>query len=220
MFEMASTTHTIRPSFHPAPDSEESPQIQEIIKALNLLPHIEGGFFAETDRAPDVVPSPFGSAKSSTSDLAPQRPGFDPNVRNSSTTIFYLLTPNGPQGGFHRNKGRTVHTLHRGRGKYVLIHADEDGAEKRIETFIVGQNVAAGEKLQWIVEGGKYKASYLLPDEEHGKDSMGLLISETVVPGFEYCDHDFLSPQGLKELVGSDKAEELSWLLSPLGKES
>lgn len=216
---MASTTKTIKPSFRPTPDSEESPQIQKIIKALNLLPHIEGGFFAETDRAPDVVPSPFGSDKSSTSDLAPQRPGFDPNVRNSSTTIFYLLTPNGPQGGFHRNKGRTVHTLHRGRGKYVLIHANEDGSEKRIETFTVGQNVAAGEKLQWIVDGGKYKASYLLPDEEHGKDSTGLLISETVVPGFEYCDHDFLSPQGLKDLVGSENAEELSWLLSPLGKQ-
>ncbi|RAL65889.1 hypothetical protein DID88_005552 [Monilinia fructigena] len=102
--------------------------------------------------------------------------------------------------------------------RYVLIHANEEGTEKRIETFIVGQNVAAGERLQWIVEGGKYKASYLLPDEEGGKDSQGLLISETVVPGFEYCDHDFLSPEGLKKLVGSEKAEELKWLLSPLAK--
>jgi hypothetical protein len=39
-----------------------------------------------------------------------------------------------------------------------------------------------------------------------------------VVPGFEFCDHDFLSPGGLRELLGSEKAEELSWLLSPLGK--
>ncbi|KAI9642032.1 hypothetical protein NHQ30_009903 [Ciborinia camelliae] len=215
---MDSNYQTPKPSFIPSPESDSSPQIQEVIKKLSLLPHIEGGFFAETDRAPDVIPSPFGSDKSSTSDLAPQRPGFDPTVRNSSSSIFYLLTPNGPQGGFHRNKGRTIHTLHRGRGRYVLIHADEEGEEKRIETFIVGQNVAAGEKLQWIVDGGKYKASYLLPDEEGGTDSQGLLISETVVPGFEYCDHDFLSPWGLKELVGSGKAEELSWLISPLGK--
>jgi len=34
-----------------------------------------------------------------------------------------------------------------------------------------------------------------LPDEEGGKESQGLLISETVVPGFEFCDHDFLSLQ-------------------------
>ncbi|TEY39252.1 hypothetical protein BOTCAL_0463g00030 [Botryotinia calthae] len=215
---MASIDQSFKPSFYPSLEPDSSPHIQEVIKALNLLPHIEGGFFAETDRASDVVPSPFDSVKSSTTDLAPQRPGFDPTVRNSSTSIFYLLTPHGPQGGFHRNKGRTVHTLHRGRGRYVLIHADEEGSEKRIESFIVGQNVAAGEKLQWIVDGGKYKASYLLPDDEGGIDSEGLLISETVVPGFEYCDHDFLSPEGLKELVTSEKAEELSWLLSPLGK--
>ncbi|CZR59853.1 related to DUF985 domain protein [Phialocephala subalpina] len=205
------------PSFHASSDAPERASIQSLIKALSLEPHIEGGFFKETDRAPETVPSPFPSSKSSTSALAPQRPGFTPGLRNSSTTIFYLLTENGPQGGFHRNKGRTVHTLHRGRGRYVIIHADEEGSQKRIETFVVGQNVEKGERLQWIVEGGKFKASFLLPDEENGKESRGLLISEVVVPGFEYCDHDFLAPEHLKELVGSTKAEELSWLLSPLG---
>jgi predicted cupin superfamily sugar epimerase len=210
----------ILPTFTPSPGTQESLQIQSLIHSLNLQPHIEGGYFVETDRAANKTPSPFPSQKSSTTDLAPQRPGFDPAVRNSSTTIFYLLTPGGPQGGFHRNKARTVHTLHRGRGRYVIIHADEEGREKRIETFTVGHNVAEGERLQWIVEGGKYKASYLLPDEACQESSYGLLISETVVPGFEYCDHDFLSARGLEELVGPAKAEELKWLLSPLGKEN
>jgi predicted cupin superfamily sugar epimerase len=209
----------LRPSFTPSPNAQASPHIQELISKLELEPHIEGGFFKETDRAPDTVPSPFPFEKSPTSDLAPKRLGFDPKVRNSSTTIFYLLTPNGPQGGFHRNKGRTIHTLHQGRGRYVLIHADENGEQKRIETFVVGHNIAKGEKLQWIVEGGKYKASFLLPDEEDGSESRGLLISETVVPGFEFQDHDFLSPTSLKELLGSEQAKELSWLLSPIGKE-
>lgn len=211
---------TITPSFIPSPDTNESAEILSLVTSLNLMPHIEGGYFVETDRARDTTPSPFPSEKSSTSELAPQRPGFDPSVRNSSTTIFYLLTPAGPQGGFHRNKARTVHTLHKGRGRYVIIHADEEGEEKRIETFTVGHNVAKGERLQWIVEGGKFKASYLLPDQVGGDSSQGLLISETVVPGFEYCDHDFLSPRGLEELVGAAKAEGLKWLLSPLGKEN
>jgi len=209
----------LRPSFAPSPDSKEPPHLQNLIDALELEPHIEGGFFKETDRAPETITSPYPSEKSSTSELAPKRPGFDPRVRNFSTTIFYLLTPHGPQGGFHRNKARTVHTLHRGRGRYVIIHADDAGKEKRVETFVVGPNVSRGEKLQWIVEGGKYKASFLLPDEENGTESQGLLISETVVPGFEFCDHDFLSPVRLKELLSSEKAEELGWLLSPLGKE-
>jgi predicted cupin superfamily sugar epimerase len=208
----------IHSSFNPSPDTPPPAHLQSIIKSLNLEPHIEGGFFAETDRAQEKVPSPFPSSKSSTTDLAPQRPGFDPKVRNASTTIFYLLTPQGPQGGFHRNLGRTVHTLHRGRGTYVLIHADEEGSPKRVESFIVGPNVEKGERLQWIVEGGKYKASFLLPDEQGGEESEnGLLISETVVPGFEYCDHDFLSLEGLSGLLGKEKAGELEWLLSPLG---
>ncbi|TAQ88316.1 hypothetical protein B7494_g3365 [Chlorociboria aeruginascens] len=214
---MASTS-SLKPSFNPSPHVAEPPNIQKLIGQLELLPHIEGGYFVETDRASDTVPTPFLFNKSSTLELAPQRPGFDPAVRNSSTSIFYLLTPSGPQGGFHRNKGRTVHTLHRGRGRYVVIHANEEGEDKRIETFVVGQDVTKGEKLQWIVEGGKYKASYLLPDDENGTESQGLLISETVIPGFEYCDHDFLSSEDLKVLVGSEKAKQLEWLLSPLGK--
>lgn len=84
---------------------------------------------------------------------------------------------------------------------------------------MVGPNVKKGERLQWIVEGGKFKASFLLPDVDGGDGSEGLLISETVVPGFEFCDHDFLSAQGLRELVGDEKGRELDWLLSPLGRE-
>lgn len=112
-----------------------------------------------------------------------------------------------------------MHTLHKGRGRYVLIHADEPGSPSRIDTFVVGHDVAAGERLQWIVEGGKYKASFLLPDKDDGQDSEGLLISETVVPGFEFCDHDFLTmdgakgEKGLKGLVGEARAAELEWLL-------
>lgn len=206
----------LKPSFNPTSSSKEPPAIENLIENLKLQPHIEGGYFAETDRAHDTVPSPFPQKKSSTIDLAPQRPGYVPGVRNSSTTIFYLLTPSGPQGGFHRNLGRTVHTLHRGRGRYVIIHADEEGEKKRVEIFVVGPNVEKGERLQWIVDGGKYKASFLLPDEEGGTGSSGLLISETVVPGFEFADHDFLSPEGLKDLVGVEQAETMHWLLSPL----
>ena len=67
-----------------------------------------------------------------------------------------------------------VHTLISGRGRYVLIHADEPGTKKRIETFVVGTDVTKGEKSVWIVEGGKYKASFLLD----GAEGERLLISE------------------------------------------
>ncbi|KAF3760753.1 hypothetical protein M406DRAFT_358328 [Cryphonectria parasitica EP155] len=201
----------IKPFFEvaPGPAAPEPSRIASIIASLNMLPHIEGGYFVETDRDPLLIPSPFplDPASEKTLSLVPQRPGFDPKVRNASTSIFYLLTPRSPQGNFHRNRARTVHTLHKGRGRYVLIH--EGG---RIETFVVGPDVASGERLQWIVEGGIYKASFLLPDVEGAQGSEeGLLISETVVPGFEYCDHDFLTRAGLTELLGESTAKTLEW---------
>ena len=158
----------------------ESPVAKQIIDTLSLQPHPEGGFFVETDRDQLRVANPFE--------------GHEPNdsTRCASTSIFYLLTPGSSKGSFHRNKGRTVHTLHKGRGRYVIIHADEagKGQKARIETFIVGQNIDAGEKLQWIVEGGKYKASYLLPDGQPKTDedlgSNGLLISEVCFPMFSW----------------------------------
>jgi predicted cupin superfamily sugar epimerase len=159
----------ITPSFH-ASSNPEAPSLQKVIDALGLQPHVEGGYFVETDRDPLTIPSPF-----------------DPSGkerRSASTTIYYLITPKTPQGAWHRNKGRTVHTLHWGRGQYVLIHADEHTEKKRIETFIVGKDVTKGEKLQWIVEGGKYKASFLLPDvEDKAGNSNGLLISEVSLFG-------------------------------------
>lgn len=115
----------------------------------------------------------------------------------------------------------------------MIIHADEVAAENcpggygdagvseenrwigkaRVEVFTVGQNVLKGEKLQWIVDGGKYKTSFLLPDEEGDEGSEGLLISETVVPGFEYSDHDFMKKERLEALVTEEEAAELGWML-------
>lgn len=191
----------------------EPAHLATLIKTLNLQQHIEGGYYAETDRDPTLVPNPFLSAAAAanpheqttfytstgavTADLSNKLSDGDDSLeggekdkkRHASTSIFYLLTPASPMGAFHRNRGRTVHTLHRGRGRYVVIHADEvmpaydthygirDKA--RVETFVVGQDVEKGERLQWIVNGGKYKSSFLLPIEgEEGNESEGLLISE------------------------------------------
>ena len=61
--------------------------------------------------------------------------------------------------------------------------------------------------MLWVVEGGggKYKGSYLLPGGEDGEE--GLLICETVVPGFEVGDHDFFDG-GEVEGVGGGGAGE------------
>ncbi|KAI8931512.1 hypothetical protein NX059_011172 [Plenodomus lindquistii] len=236
---LSSSSSSSSSSSAPPKEESESRQTRNLIHALNMTPHIEGGYFAEIDRNPHVIPNPFLSDHDSSSTTAEEaRTAQTPlsgndNIRNASTSIYYLLTPDRPQGHFHRNKGRTVHTVIQGRGRYVIIHADDEGEAgegegemKRIETFVVGTDVSKGERMVWIVEGGKYKASFLLDGSGEGEgdgDGTGegngnreedrLLISETVIPGFEYSDHDFLTLEKFKTLVSRDQADELEWLV-------
>ncbi|GME78131.1 unnamed protein product [Ambrosiozyma monospora] len=110
------------------------------------------------------------------------------------------------------NEARIIHILQKGRGQYVLVYPDGT-----IKSFVVGFNTDKGEVNQWVVPGGVYKASFLLPLDSDDKDDESckdhLLISEVVVPGFEYDGHTFARKDDLVKLVGNDKAEELRWLL-------
>ncbi|KAH6899919.1 RmlC-like cupin domain-containing protein [Thelonectria olida] len=203
---------SLKPIYSPSL-APESSQTESLIQALSLLPHIEGGYFSQTDEAPTTIPSPYPEDPLSAETISLSggpRPGFDAALRRLSTTIFYLLTHRRPLGRFHRNRSRIIHTLHRGRGRYVLLHPDG-----RVETFVVGHAVERGEKLQWVVEGGVWKASYLLDtddNENNLKEPQGLLISETVVPGFEFADHEFLSERRLGEMLPKEQAVALAWL--------
>jgi predicted cupin superfamily sugar epimerase len=179
--------------YNPKQPTPESPTAQKLIKHLSLQPHIEGGYFVELDRDPLTIPNPFPSVPAPPNQTAAKPFSGDESIRNASTSIFYYLSRGRPQGCFHRNKGRTVHTLVRGRGRYVLVHADEEGEEKmnkkkkRVETFLVGKDVEQGERMVWVVEGGKYKASFLVEgDGEEGEE--GLLISEVCSHSFPHFD--------------------------------
>lgn len=160
---------------------------EALIAALSLSPHPEGGFYCRNHENPLNVPNPFQSTSA---------PGDA--TRLASTSIHYLLTSSSPTGHFHRNKALTYHLHHRGRGRYRLIH--EGG---RIEEILVGPDVERGEKIAWVVEGGVWKSSCL-----EGDDEPLLLISEVVVPGFEFRDHEFLGWEEMVRLVGAERARE------------
>lgn len=40
------------------------------------------------------------------------------------------------------------------------------------------------------------------------------MISETVVPGFEFEDHDFMKADRMKALVTAEQAKEMNWMLN------
>ncbi|RDX41629.1 hypothetical protein OH76DRAFT_1364234 [Lentinus brumalis] len=162
----------------------------ELVKTLKLMKHPEGGYFVETDRQSDQVPSPFAGQA----------------LRPLATSIYYLLTPDEPNGVIHMNKSATMHVLHQGRAEYTLI---TPGSPPKV----MGPNIHAGEVLQLLVPTGVWKMSRLLEEDlvsastESSKDHCGCLITEVVFPGFAWEDHGFLTKEGLEEIFGVDAPE-------------
>ncbi|EHN00978.1 YML079W-like protein [Saccharomyces cerevisiae x Saccharomyces kudriavzevii VIN7] len=184
-------------SFVRVPAPEPPTSLQQLIHDWQLIKHREGGYFKETDRSPSTMelekPQKGDSSKTETV------------IRNQSTLIYYLLTPDSPIGKFHKNINRITHVLQRGKGQYVLVYPDG-----QVKSFRVGFDYKIGEVSQWVVPGGVFKASFLVPNEEFHN---GLLISEVVVPGFDFEDHTFMKGEDeLKTIVGPEKAAELAFL--------
>ncbi|KAJ6590509.1 RmlC-like cupin domain-containing protein [Mycena vulgaris] len=164
-----------------------SPTLNPLVKQLGLLKHPEGGYFLETDRQPDEVPSPFQT---------------DGGLRSLATAIYYLLDYDSPSGVIHMNKSVTYHVLHQGRVEYTLI---TPGSPPTVEKKVMGTGV--GEMRQLLVGTGVWKMSRLLPADlaeaktEEEKRNLGCLITEVVVPGFYWEDHKFLKNGELLDLL-------------------
>jgi len=106
-------------------------QADEIIAALDLKPHPEGGHFRETFR--DVP---------------------DSNGRAFSTAIYYLLKA-GERSHWHRVDA--VETWHWHTGHPLALSLSRDG--RTAERRILGSNLAKGERPQIIVPKGCWQAA-------------------------------------------------------------
>ncbi|KAF6744005.1 RmlC-like cupin domain-containing protein [Ephemerocybe angulata] len=166
-----------------------------LIASLELEKHPEGGYFKVTDVQDKKVPSPFA--------------GDAPRLL--ATTIYYLLSHDRPKGFIHMNKSLIYHALHQGRAQYTLITPSSvPGQPPKIEKHIIGPNEAAGENRFLLVGTGVWKMSQLLDEDtesattEEAKDKVNCLITEVVVPGFDWEDHNYLTKEGLEELFAGD----------------
>jgi predicted cupin superfamily sugar epimerase len=109
-----------------------------------------------------------------------------------------MLTDDEPKGYLHRNLSPIVHFFHGGAPMtYWLL--DETG---RVVRHVLGPNLATGETLQLVVPGGTWKCSELHPGGSYG------LLSESVMPGFEYDDSQIASRNEFPVL--SPHAQELA----------
>lgn len=146
-----------------AADDSAAPSAGELIEALGLSGHVEGGFFRRTYEAQDTP-----------------RISTAGGERFSMTSIYYLLTQEGPVGHMHRNRSDIVHYFHLGDPiDYFMLHPDG-----RLEQVTMGPDPTRGHRLQLTVPGGIWKASRL---QAGGSLGYGL-ISEAVSPGFDYAD--------------------------------
>jgi purine nucleoside permease/predicted cupin superfamily sugar epimerase len=145
--------------------SQNKPHLttEDLVKALQLEGHVEGGYFRQTFKAEHrpLIATANGE-------------------RVTMTSIYYLLSAQSPIGHFHMNQSDIVHYFHAGDPiTYYLIHADG-----QLETVVMGSDPSQGQQMQLVVKGGTWKASKIPTDGEFGYG----LIGEAVAPGFEYAD--------------------------------
>lgn len=135
--------------------------LQAIIKRLQLIAHVEGGYFSETYRAEHQFDTERGK-------------------RAAMTSIFYMLTFDSPLGYFHRNRSPIMHYYHQGDPiEYFVISPQGD-----LSRYVLGPDLFKGHHLQLLVEAENWKASRLLATSQHGYG----LLGEAVAPGFDYSD--------------------------------
>jgi uncharacterized protein len=139
--------------------------IQQLIDLFHLEPlQSEGGLFHQTYRSKDEL----------SLENLPKR---YPSRRRFSTAIYYLLTPESDSfSAMHRLLTDEVYHFYLGDAvEMLLLHPDG-----RSETVIFGQDILAGQHVQFVVPYGVWQGSHLLPG---GKFA---LLGTTMAPGFEY----------------------------------
>ncbi len=136
-------------------------EAQQIILALQLISHPEGGFFRETYRA--------GETCATSSDAR----------RNYSTAIYYLLAEE-QISHLHRIKSDEI--WHFYRGCSVTIHClDPAAGYKKLS---VGMELAAGAYPQVIIPKNTWFAAELADKSAYA------LCGCTVSPGFDFADFE------------------------------
>ncbi len=140
-------------------------------RLLGLVPlGREGGFFAETYRAREVLPA--GA-------LDPGRPPYRSPDRSLATAIYYLLTP-GTFSALHRLRSDEVFHFYLG-DPVEMLQLMPDG-EGRVQ--VLGTDLAAGMRPQVVVPRGVWQGTRLIAGGHMA------LLGTTVSPGFDPEDYE------------------------------
>jgi predicted cupin superfamily sugar epimerase len=139
----------------------------EIIRALELVRHPEGGYFRETFRS-EVLPFEL-----------PNR-----GTRAASTAIYFLLE-RGDFSAFHRVRSDEV--WHHYFGAPLELHLLREGAS---EELVLGPDLERNQRPQAVVRAHVLQAARLLPCERDASSGDFSLVGCTVAPGFDFADFE------------------------------
>jgi len=140
------------------------PTSEEVLLALGLSPHPEGGYFVETFR------------------------DGQPSERGASTAIYFLLKA-GQRSHWHKVDASEV--FHHYFGASVAIRTFRPG--HAVLTRKLGQELLRGERPQVVIEAGVWQSADLVQDEEFDYALMGCTVApafqfegfELAPPGWE-----------------------------------
>jgi predicted cupin superfamily sugar epimerase len=141
-----------------------SERARELVRALGLVPHPEGGWFRETYRDSLTLP-------------AAALPGHR-GARSASTAILYLLEA-GDFSALHRIASDELWHFHL--GDPLVVHVLDPTTGRRSD-LTLGPDVAAGHALQAVVPRGTVFGARLAPSGSFA------LVGCTVAPGFDFAD--------------------------------
>jgi predicted cupin superfamily sugar epimerase len=136
----------------------------ELIAALGLRPHPEGGHFAETYRSDEAAGA-----------LPPRYVG----PRALGTAIYYLLTA-GTRSALHRVQSDEVLHFYLGDPVELLVLWPDGRGEVRV----LGPDVAAGMRPQAVIPRGCWQGARVRSGGQLA------LLGATVAPGFDYADFE------------------------------
>ena len=144
---------------------------EDVIAALGLAPHPEGGFYRETFRAPTAVSAALTGAE-----------------RAASTAIYFLLRA-GDLSALHRVRSDEV--WHHYLGAPLELHTITPRGEH--ERVVLGTDIARGERPQFVVPADYWQAARIVGD------GFGL-FGCTVAPGFDFADFSLPTRDELVDL--------------------
>ena len=140
--------------------------LDSLIKALELQPHPEGGYYKETYRSQDII-------------VKDALPEVFNGHRNHSTGIYCLLESK-DFSAFHRINQDEMWHFYKG-DALLLTMISEEG---ELSTIKIGNDIANGEVPQTVVPKGYWFAAKVEQPESYA------LLGCTVAPGFDFQDFE------------------------------